>query len=391
MKIAFHMMGGESWTVGPIYLRNLFHAVRQRWGKQFRLSLLAPVGQQNTQAYARFIEADDVILYNIPRYWSSSWAINGLIKRLLSRDIMMGKILRKRRVNVVFGPSLVYRYGKVAMLAWLPDFQHLHLPEMFSKAQRLSRDQTFLQCAKLATRIILMTNAAKRDFRSFAPRYIHKVRVLHPVSYVPQSIYDYDLNSILNLYHLPEKFVYLPNQFWKHKNHELIFRAVKILKDRGVRVFVVCTGNPMDSRHPTYFTDLWQKLSQWNIRDRIVYLGLIPYEHVFLLMRQSICVLNPSLFEGWGYTVDEARSVGKQVLLSDIPTHREQNPPKTLFFDPHNCQDLVEKLRQIWEETAPGPKVEFELEARRTLPKRLGAYGEAFVSVAREAIEEVKS
>ena len=107
-------------------------------------------------------------------------------------------------------------------------------------------------------------------------------------------------------------------------------------------------------------------------------------------MRQSVCVLNPSLFEGWGYTVDEARSVGKRVLLSDIPAHREQDPPKAMFFDPQDCGDLVKKLRQIWGETAPGADVELEAEARRSLSDRLRAYKEAFVSIVQEAFDEVR-
>lgn len=389
IKIAFHMMGGEGWTVGPIYLRNLFYALRQTCGNKLKLSLLISAGQQNAQNYVRSIEADDVILYNMSQRWTPLWAIDELIiKRLLSRDRVMRGVLRKHKISVAFGPVLVYKYPKLATMSWLPDFQHIHLPEMFTDEECLSRDRAFLRSARLATRIILMSNAVRKDFEAFAPMYAHKVRVLHPVSYVPQSVYDYDLSSILNLYHLPEKFVFLPNQFWKHKNHELAFQTIKALKDGGIKVFVVCTGNPVDYRHPTYFAGLCQKLSQWDIRDQVIFIGLIPHDHLLLLMRQSISVLNPSLFEGWGFSVDEARSVGKQVLLSDIPSHREQKPPKAVFFDPHDCNDLAEKLGQIWQKTAPGPDVKLESEARESLPVRLRAYGEAFVSVIQEAIRE---
>jgi glycosyltransferase involved in cell wall biosynthesis len=390
LNIAFHIMGGDGWTVGLIYLRNLFYALRHGYGKEQRLFLLAPAAQDGVRDYACSIETDDVILYNVPRRWTSLWAINWLNKRLLLRDRLMEGVLRQNGIDVVFGPTLVHDYGNIATLSWLPDFQHIHLPGMFGDLERVNRKRIFLQCAKAATRIILMSEAVKKDFESFAPVYTHKVRVLHPISYVPQSIYECDLNSILNLYHLPEKFVYLPNQFWKHKNHELAFHAIKVLKDSGVKVFVVCTGNPVDYRHPTYFADLCYKLSQWNIRDQIIYLGLIPHEHVLLLIRQCVCVLNPSLFEGWGYAVDEARSVGKKVLLSDIPAHREQNPPKAIFFNSHDYNELAGMLGQIWLNTEPGPDIELELEARRILPSRLGAYGEGFLLVAQGAFEEIR-
>ncbi|SRR5579884_708603 len=387
LKIAFHTMVHEGWTVGEIYLRNLFYALRRAYGKGIGLYLLTPAGLQYTKSYASSIEADGVVQYNMPQRWTFSWLLNGAFRRIFLWDLLMEKFLKEHQIDVVFGPTFIHRFSRIRILSWIPDFQHIHLPEMFSHEERLSRDRTFLQCGRLSTRLIAMSEAVRRDYESFAPMYAYKVRVLYPITYVPESIYNYDLHSILDLYRLPEKFVYLPNQFWKHKNHELVFRAVKALKDSGIKISVVCTGNPVDYRHPTYFAGLCSRVSEWGIRDQVINLGLIPREHVLLCMRQSVCVLNPSLFEGWGYTVDEARSVGKQVLLSDIPAHREQNPPKATFFDPRDCDDLTAKLGQIWLNTEPGPDAELESESRRALPDRLRAYGEAFFSVAQEAFE----
>jgi glycosyltransferase involved in cell wall biosynthesis len=192
------------------------------------------------------------------------------------------------------------------------------------------------------------------------------------------------LNVIKKLYNLPEKFFYLPNQFWKHKNHELVFQAVKALKEKGEKILIVCTGSPFDYRHPGYHTQLFNKVSQWNLHDNIIYLGLVPREHVLLFIRQSICVLNPSLFEGFSMTVEEAESVGKQLLISDIPVHRERKLSKVTFFNPRDCGDLMEKLNKIWHDTLPGPDIELELKARQELPNRLRSCAEAFIKIAKE-------
>jgi hypothetical protein len=94
--------------------------------------------------------------------------------------------------------------------------------------------------------------------------------------------------------------------------------------------------------------------------------------------------LNPSLFEGFGLTGDEARSLGKRVLLSDIAAHQEQDPPKATYFNPHDFKDLAEKLSMIWRDVEPGPDVELELEARKSLVRRIHACAESFMSVANE-------
>jgi glycosyltransferase involved in cell wall biosynthesis len=161
---------------------------------------------------------------------------------------------------------------------------------------------------------------------------------------------------------------------------------VRLLDDRGVKVFVVCSGNLIDYRHPNYFSELLQLASHLGIWRQIVFLGLIPREHVFALIRQSVCVLNPSLFEGFGLSADEARSVGKQALLSDIDAHREQSPPRAIFFDPRDHEELARKMGEVWCEKPPGPDGEFEAEARDSLPGRMKAFGEAFISAVKEVL-----
>ena len=220
------------------------------------------------------------------------------------------------------------------------------------------------------------------------PQHSEKARVLSPVSYIPSLVYETDPKRVTRLYHLPEKFVYVPNQFWKHKNHITAFRALKILKSRGIDLFLVCTGNPVDYRHPGHFSELLQQLSQWNIREQTAILGLVPRDHVFALMRQSICVLNPSLFEGFGLSVDEARSLGKQVVVSSIPAHREQNPPQAVYFNPQDSEELANKLAQVWQQKLPGPDVTLELEARETLLPRLRSYGQSFGTILQEVANQ---
>ena len=63
-------------------------------------------------------------------------------------------------------------------------------------------------------------------------------------------------------------------------------------------------------------------------------LGLVSYADLIGLMRYLTALINPSLFEGWSTTVEEAKSLGKTIILSDIPVHREQAPENGRFFDP---------------------------------------------------------
>jgi hypothetical protein len=48
--------------------------------------------------------------------------------------------------------------------------------------------------------------------------------------------------------------------------------------------------------------------------------------------------------------VEEARSLGKKVLLSNIPVHVEQDPPGAVYFDRFDCSDLARCMKEVYEE-----------------------------------------
>lgn len=384
IKIGCYSLGADIWPAGHVFFRSLLEALREARGNDLIVCLLQTERSgQVPDEIGKLI--DEVIVTPAWRRWTLRWAVARGVRVVLRRDLLEEQFLRHRGVDVVvFGEALAG--NRIPALTWLPDFQHLRLPEMFSADECEGRTRTFRRLAERSSRVLLLSESVRLDFEEFAPDLAGKARVVSPVSSIPRSVYEHDPRSVTVLYQLPEKFLYLPNQFWKHKNHIAVFRALKILKDRGNELFLVCTGYPGDYRHPAYFSDLLGLLSQWGIRNQVAFLGLLPLEHMFMLIRQSIGVVNPSLFEGYGMTVDEARSVGKQVILSDIPAHREQNPPHAIYFDPHDFEDLAGKLLRIWRDTSPGPDLPLEAEARASLPRRRARCAESFMAVIEEVV-----
>ena len=159
-----------------------------------------------------------------------------------------------------------------------------------------------------------------------------------------------------------------------------------LLQNRGVRPAVVCTGTLKDARNPDYVEGLIQALSLKNIREQMFVLGTVPRPEVFSFMRQSICVLNPTRFEGHGLSLAEAHALGKRVLLSDLPVLREQQVPNAAYFNPEDPQDLADKMEAIWNSASAGPDVEAENTARAEWAIRQQAFGRAFLDLAREAM-----
>jgi glycosyltransferase involved in cell wall biosynthesis len=384
VKVAFAVMGDERWMAGEVIVRNLLLGLAELGTAPVETALLT-AEMPDDRTRERYQAAGSFLQFAAPNRWRPVGFGNEVARRLFAHDVLLNRFLSRAGVEVLFGSGLRHRLPKVATLSWLPDFQHRRLPEMFGASERADRDRDFAEVGRTSTRVVLLSKSVQRDFETYLPQYAAKTRVLSPITRVPETAYGGDAAAVVHEYNLPDRFFYLPNQFWRHKNHELVFQAVKNLKDEGLSVTVVCTGFPGDYRNAGHFASLWEKISRWNLRDRVIYLGMVPHDHVLRLIRHCVCVVNPSRFEGWGISVDEARSVGKQVLLSDIAAHREQNVPRATYFDPMDVADLQAKLKQVWTSAQAGPDLELERDARAQLPGRLRAYAEDFVAVANEA------
>lgn len=388
LSLAVQNMKTDEWAAGEVYSRIVFDTLRKGCADMegVRFYLL----DRKEGRTERRLEEDGVISMPYPKRFSPFWLLCGFGKLLFGRDYYMERFLKRKGIDAAFINMQQYRLRDIVTISWFPDFQHLHLPEMFDSKEIAMRNKKMAVSARAADRIVLISESVRGDFETFAPDYMDKVRVIKPVMDIPDSVYDADMQDVLKTYRLPDKFIYMPNQFWKHKNHLVVAEALGILKKHGKEAVVVCSGNKSDYRFPGYFDELESEMSKLDVIDNMPILGFVPYEHVLLLIRQSVCLLNPSLFEGWGITTCEAASLGKRSLLSDIPAHREQNPPEAVFFDPRNPDELAYRISEIWDETEPGPDLDLESLARERRPGMISYFTTEFLTMVEEALEEAR-
>lgn len=74
------------------------------------------------------------------------------------------------------------------------------------------------------------------------------------------------------------------------------------------------------------------------------------------------------------------------MIISDIPVHREQNPPATLYFEPDDEEDLAQKLRLKWDSYQGGPDYDLEGDAKERLMTRTVEFGKKYESIVLELI-----
>lgn len=304
----------------------------------------------------------------------------GLLNRLLGlpHTSTLLETARQHQVSVLL-PLLSVPEGAAGLktIGWIPDFQHVHLPEYFSEADCRARDERFRQVAERADIVMLTSEHAREHFVAFAPEHAHKARVASFPSLLVSEAINGDPASTVQKFKLPRKFALVANQFWLHKNHQAVVEAVSHLRRKDIRVPVVMTGLPADYRDPDNqaFSQMLQAIAQAGLGDQITVLGLVSDADLVDLMRTAAVIIQPSRFEGWSTVVQNAKALGRPLICSDIPTHREQAPDALGFFPCDRADTLAELLGTHWSSLRPGPdplREQQALAAERVFASRYG-------------------
>lgn len=344
MRVAFTLLGGKDWTGGSNYLRNLLQVVSQYGAGNLTPVLFADPSIPDSER--RTWEAiPGVELVLDPAFASSRRTASLLQAIFIGQDIRFVRLLKEFRIDVVFESAQFFgwRIGMPAM-AWIPDFQHRSLPHLFSRLGWWRREIGFRMQVFAGRSVMLSSDDARTSCERFYPSSLGRTKTIR-FAVRPGLLPALDAaRALANSYGLPEHFFFLPNQFWRHKNHELVLDALEILRQRGASIVVAASGRQADPRDPAYFPAFHARLVASGLQDSFRLLGMIPYPHLEMLMRASSALLNPSLFEGWSTTVEEARWMGTPMLLSNLPVHREQMGEDALYFDRHSAGSLADAL-----------------------------------------------
>jgi glycosyltransferase involved in cell wall biosynthesis len=268
---------------------------------------------------------------------------------------------------------------------WIPDFQHRYLSHLFSADEIAARDRSIGEIAERPGVVVLSSKTAAEDFCRFYPTHLATPRVWHFCSLLdttkPAS------HTTLEKYKLPQKYLYLPNQFWAHKNHIVVLKALVRLRDEhGMLVPLVCTGAQADRRNEAHFSCLLQFIEAHGLTSQVQLLGLLDRKDQVDVLRHAAAVVQPSLFEGWSTVVEDVRATGRPIFLSNIPVHKEQNPDHCTYFDAESDQQLTEVIASQWIGLLVGPDTAREVSAQQGIDARILDSARVFCDIVRTAL-----
>jgi glycosyltransferase involved in cell wall biosynthesis len=291
---------------------------------------------------------------------------------------------RKLFANVDWTFPVLYPSWGIATVPrpifWIPDFQHRFWPKYFKAEELVARDRDAIALAKRSVPIVFSSRDAESHFHLFFAERHSRSHVWHFHAAPDPAPLIGDTGAYAAL-DLPQRFYYTPNQFWPHKNHGTLFRALRQLLDDGHDVTFVCTGSDLGLEPDSHQRSLLSLIAELNLGRNLRLLGVLPRALQFELYRRACAIIQPSLFEGWSTVIEDARAIGRPLIVSDIPLHREQVDGDAIFFSAQDHISLAAAVSGADGRLAPGPDIEHEKTAREALEASITDSALAFLDI----------
>ncbi|MDB4902137.1 MAG: hypothetical protein JWQ63_1418 [Mucilaginibacter sp.] len=272
---------------------------------------------------------------------------NGLIRRLFKKDVYK-QLKYFNKIDCLY-PYFEFMDGEFVnaknKIHWLVDFNNKAFPAHYNdNGQAMNEFQD--KITALNECVVLSSNTLFDELKSYYPNFNCKVKILRFASALPKLEKE-EVDLVKLNYNLKLPYFMSPNQFWEHKNQIIVLEALNIIKKEHpeLKFNILFSGSLEVSRGKgLYIEQLKNKVIDFGLDKYISFLGVVDRKDQLLLMKGSVALLQPSLYEGWSTLVEEAKALNKFIILSDLPVHREQISSNVAFFNPVDAVELAGKI-----------------------------------------------
>ena len=300
--------------------------------------LYSPVDRENDRL-APLLGRDNVELF-VP-----SLKFGGGAGRALWRTFDLPVQLKRDDVAVYHGlsnelPMTVK--GVCPSVVTIHDLIYRRVPRDYSAIDRRLYDMKYRRSARIATRVIAISECTKRDLIADYGIDEAKIDVIYqgvdPIFTLPV-----DTSKRLEVkekYKLPDKYVICVGTVQSRKNQLL---AVEALAKLPASVELIIVGR-MDG---VYADEVRAAIARRGLSDRVRHLQNVPFADLPALYACAAASTYTSRYEGFGIPVAESLTVGTPVVACTGSCLEEAGGPGGIYIDPDDVDACAQALGRL--------------------------------------------
>lgn len=254
----------------------------------------------------------------------------------------VGKIVKREKIAVLFVTAQIYIPNVMAkMITPVHDLMHRYepsFPEVQNEYQW--RELVFKFQARCVDYILTDSKLGKKQFvESYLKKSRSKPHIVPLPFVVPSHVAEVKEEYI----EVPNRYVFYPAQFWKHKNHINLIKAIKIVKKDIDDIHLVLVGSEKNCGK-----EIKKCIAENSLEDNITIMGFVSNENITYLYRHAVGMIMPSYFGPTNIPPLEAMALGCPVAVSNKYAMPEQVGDAGLLFNPDSPEEIADCIKRLW-------------------------------------------
>ncbi len=141
---------------------------------------------------------------------------------------------------------------------------------------------------------------------------------------------------------LPSRYFLFVGTLDPRKNFERIFKAFELLEPLGRDLHLIIVGGEGWKNR-----DFLEMVSKHPLKVQIHMPGYLPRNQLVSYYKNAICLMFPSLYEGFGFPILEAMACGAPVITSNVSSMKEVAGNAALLVDPYDTCSISEAMNRL--------------------------------------------
>lgn len=319
------------------YSRNMLQLLTQHYS-QHEYYLYTP-SDKNTISF----DLSKQPIIKIPQGWA-----NRKLKSLW-RSLWMAKDLQRDSIDLFHGlsnqlPKNIEKFTGKSVVT-IHDLIFLRYPELYKKADRIIDTRKFSHAAKMADRVIAVSQQTKNDLVDFLQIPADKISVVYQNCHTSfeQLLDTEQLESFRVEHRLPKDYILSVGTIEARKNIGIVIEA---LQKGEIDTPLVVVGSPTP-----YLNQLKELIAQKTFKPTVIFLHHVSLHNLPSLYQMAKVFVYPSIFEGFGIPILEALHSNTPVITSQGSCFPESGGDAALYIDPHNVDSVIDALNKVLNDT----------------------------------------
>ena len=267
-------------------------------------------------------------------------ALSGRISRVLWEQLRLPLRARRENIDLLFSPGFVSpAFGAPILATTIHDMYYRAVPELVERYQRQYWRAMIPLTSRVCDLILTVSESSGRDIEHFLPAARGKVVV------TPLASRFAAVESPLERQTDKRPYILMIANLTPNKNVTRVIEALAILRDQGRDIGFTHIG--VDLRG-----ELAQAITTYGMQDHVRTLGKVDDATLVDAATNCLCVVVPSLYEGFSMPAIEAQALGAPLVCSDRSALPEVAGEAALLVNPENATSLATAIAKLIDDPA---------------------------------------